>query len=289
MAARKKVAKKGVAGLPATIQQRILAKQERFGNREAQNTGKQITFKSKQFKFDGDKIGDTMDVVLLDYVFVNQYFSTDYDPDNITPADCFALADEEMELKPLAEVLHRQVDTDEDMCTDCWANQWGSADRGDGKACQNRRRVAVISAELFNEKDWAETLDADNVGYISLGGTTLKAWRTYTNKVGKKLGLAPFQVVTQLGFDDEEDFDKLTFTTLSVIEESEQLEKLLDVTDEIQDELHAAPDFSQVHEDEPKKPQRKKPAAKKKTAAKKRPPPKRSTAKKTAGRKSKFS
>lgn len=276
MVARKKkaVAKKGIAGLPATIQKRLAAKQEKFADRERQGGGKTLSIRGKKFRFDGRDLGDEIDVIMLDYVFLKQYFESDYDPDNLTPPDCFAIGDDELELKPLEESPEIQGDDETGMCDGCWANEYESAARGKGKACQDRRRIALLSAELFDEDGFIDTITAESVGFLTMGGTSLQNWKAHTKRLGKTLKVAPFQVVTTLSFDESVDYEKLEFHVKEEIEDTEILTALLDVTDETADDLRAIPDFTGGSEEAEEKPQarrKKAPARKKgKTARKKK-------------------
>lgn len=286
MARKKAVAKKGIAGLPATIQKRIEEQQKRFAGRERQGTGKTLSIRGKKFRFDGRDLGDEIDVIMLDYVFIKQYFEQDYDPDNLTPPDCFALADDEMELKPLEDSPDIQGDEETGMCDGCWANEFESAARGKGKACQDRRKIALISAELFEEKDFLDTITEESVGFLTMGGTSLANWKAHTKRLGKTLKVAPFQVVTTLTFDEAVDYEKLEFHVKEQIEDNEVLTALLNVIEATADDLRATPDFSGA-EDTEEKPQAKR---KKKAPAKKKPARKKAASKKSKSRsRSKYS
>jgi hypothetical protein len=48
-----------------------------------------------------------------------------------------------------------------DLCKTCEHNQWGSADKGRGKACQNRRRLTMIPAGVFMPKRGSRDFDLE--------------------------------------------------------------------------------------------------------------------------------
>lgn len=255
MAARKAVAKTGIAGLPAAIQERLAAKREKFADREKPGAGKQLGIRGKRFKFAGEDVGSELPVIVLDYRFVNQYFTSAFDPDHIVAPTCFAIGVEEGELAPVDDSPEKQHPT----CAGCWANEFGSAPTGRGKACQNRRRVAVVSAVGIDKPGYVDTLDHENVAILSLGGTSIGAWKGHVNKVGKTLGLLPFQVVTRLGFNDTVAHEQLTFDIVSEIEDTAILARLVELSDEVAPELDRLPDFSTA--EAPAEPQAKKKAS----------------------------
>lgn len=287
MARKKKaVAKRGIAGLPATVQQRIEGYVEKFANRERQGSGKTLSIRGKKFRFDGRDLGSEIDVIMLDYIFIKQYYEQEYDPDNLTPPDCFAIADEETELKPLEDSPEIQGDEETGMCDGCWANEFESAARGKGKACQDKRRIALISADHFDEPNFVDTVTAESVGFLTMGGTSLVNWKAHTKRLGKTLKVAPFQVITTLSFDDSVDFEKLEFHVKEQIEDPDILTALVNTVEETAEDLRNTPDFSGAEEAE-EKPQAKR---KKKAPAKKKPARKKAASKKSKSRsRSKYS
>lgn len=287
MTAKKKAVAKRGGGLPAALQKRISAQQEKFADREQQGQGRVISIKNQKFRFDGQDLGDEINVVILDYVFLNQYFDTQYDEKNPEPPVCFAIAENELEMAPVEDSPDKQSET----CEGCWANEFESSSTGSGKACQNRRRLAVISAELYEDADFLETLKAENVGYLTMGGTSLQAWRSYVNRIGKTLKSAPLQVITTLSFDQSVDYSKLEFHAAGEIEDMEILEALLDVNDEIAEELRAKPTFraEEVEETAQAPRGKKKRAVKKKAPVSKTAAPRGKKKASAAKRRSKFS
>ena len=101
-------------------------------------------------------LGETegpIDIVILDFVAKNVYYdpNTPWDPKKITPPLCAAIGFEVNDaLVPFANGNDVQVDEGEG-CKDCTMNQWGS--KGEGKACQNRKLVAVLPADATADTD----------------------------------------------------------------------------------------------------------------------------------------
>jgi hypothetical protein len=251
--------------------------------REQMGAGKTLSIRNSKFKFEGADLGSEISVVLLDYVFVNQYFKGKFDPDNRQPPACFAMAENEQDLVPLPS--SPEIQNGGDPCVDCWANEFESDDAGRGKACKNGRRLAVMSAEAWEDDDFADFIDSDAVGYLTLPPTTNPTWRAYVNKLGKTAKLPVWGVITTLSFDPDVDYPKLEFTATSKLQDvldEKGAKKLLTLRDEIHDELRAVPDFSGYDD---------KDSTKKKTAKKRRKVVAKKGSvrkKKRAGSKSKF-
>jgi hypothetical protein len=251
--------------------------------REQAGVGKTLSIRNSKFKFEGADLGNEISVILLDYVFVNQFFKGKFDPDNRQPPACFAMAENELDLVPLPS--SPEIQNGGDPCETCWANEFESDDAGRGKACKNGRRIAVMSAEAWEDDDFADYIDSEAVGYLTLPPTTNPTWRAYVNKLGKTAKLPVWGVITTLSFDPEVDYPKLEFTATAKLQDildEAGAKKLFALRDEIHDELRAVPDFSGYEaEDSPKKKTAKK---RRKVVAKKAPARK----KKRAGSKSKF-
>jgi hypothetical protein len=251
--------------------------------REQAGVGKTLSIRNSKFKFEGADLGNEISVILLDYVFVNQYFKGKFDPDNRQPPACFAMAENELDLVPLPS--SPEIQNGGDPCESCWANEFESDDAGRGKACKNGRRIAVMSAEAWEDDDFADYIDSEAVGYLTLPPTTNPTWRAYVNKLGKTAKLPVWGVITTLSFDPEVDYPKLEFTATAKLQDildEAGAKKLFALRDEIHDELRAVPDFSGYEaEDSPKNKTAKK---RRKVVAKKAPARK----KKRVGSKSKF-
>ena len=251
--------------------------------REQMGAGKTLSIRNSKFKFEGADLGNEISVVLLDYVFVNQFFKGKFDPDNRQPPACFAMAENEQDLTPLP--ASPEIQNGGEPCVDCWANEFESDDAGRGKACKNGRRIAVMSAEAWEDDDFTDYIDSDAVGYLTLPPTTNPTWRTYVNKLGKTAKLPVWGVITTLSFDPDVDYPKLEFTATAKLQDvldENGAKKLLALRDEIHDELRAVPDFSGYEEE--KSPKKKTAKKRRKVVAKKGSVRK----KKRAGSKSKF-
>lgn len=101
------------------------------------NAGKQFTLP------DGTNLGNQMKVVILGYVkFHELYPNTVYNANNPEPPICFGSHKITDEAKPSPLVKKPECD----VCDVCPNNEWGS--KGQGKACKETYRVAVILPEI---------------------------------------------------------------------------------------------------------------------------------------------
>lgn len=100
--------------------------------------------------------GNQMLAVVGSWCLENIYYDDVFDPDNITPPTCFAFCkegDEAAEMGPPSDTVKDDCFTwQNETCKGCEQNEWGSARTGKGKACSNRRRLALLSAGVYVAK-----------------------------------------------------------------------------------------------------------------------------------------
>ncbi len=163
-----------------------------------------ISTKGGKFTFNGQLLKQPLEVVILDVVRENTFFEGSFDPDEPKPPTCFALARDEDALAPPADLASKQAER----CGSCWANEFGTADRGKGKACKNTLRAAVLPANDLNPAVLAEVEPA----LLRISPTSLKHFSKYAKQVAGATGRALFGVVTALELiDDAKDFFHFEF------------------------------------------------------------------------------
>lgn len=143
----------------------------------------------------GNKIG----VIIASSLFENVFYEGDYDPDNLTPPTCFAMAKEEDELAPHKTVVeHDQAQ--HDSCAGCPMNAWGTADKGRGKACRNTRRLALLpagelsAAGVFKAYAEEEHFAKAALGALKLPVTSVKGYASFVKQVSGALKRPPFGI-----------------------------------------------------------------------------------------------
>lgn len=107
--------------------------------------------------------GNQVCVIILDVMKENTYYTGKFDPDNKAPPICYAFGRDADDMAPH---MSMQVDAEyfvpqSATCSACPHNEWGSADTGRGKACQNRRRLQLIPAGYYSAKRGSRDFDLE--------------------------------------------------------------------------------------------------------------------------------
>lgn len=168
--------------------------------------------------------GNQMAVIILDAVLENVYYEGDFDPDNPTGPTCFAFGRSDDAMAPHEVVVTAGLQQ-ADACTGCPKNEWGTANKGKGKACRNTRRVAMISAgELdpktneFSAYEDAGYFQTAEVGYLKLPVTSVKGYAAFVKQVAGSLRRPPHGIFTKVRVipDDKTQF-KVLFEALASV------------------------------------------------------------------------
>lgn len=131
---------------------------------------------------EGMSLGDSITVAVVDFRSRNFFYTSKYNPNNITPADCYAVGTIKAQMKPADDAPMPQSDN----CVSCPLNAFGSSDTGAGKACQNRYWVAVMLVEEGNED---ALNDPDTPVYIiDLSPSNNKSFEGAMAKVTQSMG-----------------------------------------------------------------------------------------------------
>lgn len=116
--------------------------------------GKFFSLRAGVLQFDDAALpGNQMCVIVASWCLENVYYEEAFDADNRTPPTCFAFCkdpDAKDEMTP-PDIVDEEEDFERqsDLCKTCEKNEWGSARQGRGKACSNRRRLALIPAGTY--------------------------------------------------------------------------------------------------------------------------------------------
>ena len=166
--------------------------------------GQFFSLKSGVLSWDGVPFrNNEMAVIVLDAVLENVFYDKPYNPDvQVSPA-CFAHGRDEAQMKPHLTVINAGQNPSDD-CQSCPKNAWGSADVGKGKACKNKRRLAVISAGTFAKDGSFELNDEDGhwkntaAGFLALPPMSIKGWAEYVKSLAGGLKRPPYGVITKV-------------------------------------------------------------------------------------------
>ena len=262
-APKKKTARKKSTGKAlvsaAELKKQMLAKNK--ASVEQDVGGDYISIRNSKFSFKSQNLGGKIEVIILGYSYLRTYYDQPFSPDDPSAPACYAVSFEEEGMEPASDAVKPQCDG---MCHECELDAWGSDDTGDGKACKEQRRIAVLSAE--------NDLASAEVAYINVPSASLKNWRSYVNPIIKKMGAHPSWFVTEISFDEDYDFPCLQFKIVDEINDAGELNIINEKIDDTESALVEGYDPSNYHEPAPKKKSRatRKPAAKKKATRKRK-------------------
>jgi hypothetical protein len=114
-------------------------------------------------------------------------------------------------------------------CKDCPMNEWGSADKGRGKACSNRRRLAIIPAGSYNRQGKSNNYDLEmfddeahyksaEEAYLKVPVTSGKNFDKYVRELSEEFKRPTFAVFTRIWSEpDPKSQFKLNFEMLDLV------------------------------------------------------------------------
>lgn len=174
--------------------------------------GQFITTRAGVLKIGEDELpGNQMAVIILDSVFENTLYEGRFDANNMAPPVCYAFGRNEDELAPHVS-MQEHPDVFAPQATDCAGCEfakWGSSDTGRGKACQNRRRLAVIPAGQFMAVKGTRDFDLEvfeteehyanaSMAMLKLPVTSTENYSRFVQDVAREYQLPPFGVIAHI-------------------------------------------------------------------------------------------
>lgn len=160
--------------------------------------------------------GNQMCAIILGHCLENVFYLDSFDADNRTPPTCFAFCkdvDDKDEMGPPPEVDVEPFIRQSDQCSDCPQNEWGSAEKGRGKACGNRRRLALIPGGTYvKQKNGGHELDlfddpshfkSADEAYLKVPVMSGKGFDNYLKSVAEALRKPLFAVFTRIWLEPD--------------------------------------------------------------------------------------
>jgi hypothetical protein len=186
--------------LPADIQKSLQAEVASIQSRIGAPAGNRIKVTQKKtFRMpSGEESPGPIKAVILDFISGNYFYPGVYDPDDITPPDCFALGVEVATMVPHDTAPAKQSDA----CATCPQNQFGTAQRGKGKACQNARVLALLAPDAQEDSP---------IMTLKVSPTGLRAYDGYVASIARSFQTPPVGVITTISFDPTPDYPSLRF------------------------------------------------------------------------------
>jgi len=163
--------------------------------------------------------GNQMVVVILDVVRERTFYTEKYvaGAENNLPPICYAFARTQEEIDTMAPHPSMQAGPDyfvpqNETCKGCPNDEWGSSDTGRGKACGERRRIALLPAgyylpkkgsrdfylELFNGPEHVEHYQTADIAYLKLPVMSVKDYARYTVHLSSTHSRPPFAVISRV-------------------------------------------------------------------------------------------
>lgn len=195
----------------------IAAKQE-----EGTSTGQFFGLKAGQLTWQSQPvIGNRMAVIILDSILENVYYEGSYDPDVIQAPACYAFGRDEKLMTPHEKVVEAKT-AQHEQCKGCQWNEFGSAEKGKGKACRNTRRLAMIVAGSFDKKgeltliEDVEHFETVQIGFMKLPVTSTKGFSAYVKTISAALKRPPHGIITEVSVVPDGDTQfKVLFEAIS--------------------------------------------------------------------------
>lgn len=204
----------------ATWDEELAALAQEAADQEAgTGGGKFFSLRGGILSFDKNPVpNNEIPVVIVDSIIENVFYQSEFDPDNVSSPDCYAFGRDEKSMVP-----HEQAPAKQDEgsgCATCPQNQWGTANKGRGKACRNRRRLALIPAGSMEDGVFTAFENPDDflkqpLAFLNLPPTAITAYGSYVKQLLGVLKRPPMGVFTLIKLEpDPKTQVKVSFETL---------------------------------------------------------------------------
>ena len=145
-----------------------------------------MSIKSGVMTIGGEPVpNNELDCVVVGSAAEMVYYTTKYDPDVRTNPDCYAIGDcRTEELAPHPDATNKQAES----CAACPNFQWGSDPGGGrGKACRERRRLALMPADGSAE-----------MCLLSIPSMSIKNWSNFVRETVATTGKPPAAAICKI-------------------------------------------------------------------------------------------
>ncbi len=221
-----------------------LAERARKSQKVASNLGtggNWVSIKGAVMKYKGNPVeGNAMNVMVPSFVLENQYYGRDYDPDTPQSPVCYAFGDDQATMRPHEKSPQKQ----HNQCKGCPQNEWGTAERGRGKACKNVVRLGLLPADAL-ERGGQGVRDAEEA-IIKVPVTSCKAWGGFVSQL-EAIDRPPLSFITEISITpDPKTQVAMHFKAVEEITDGDAIEALLERADQMDKTLpQPYPDFEE--------------------------------------------
>ena len=163
-----------------------------------------------------------LEVVILSSPVERLYYTARYDPTNPAGPVCFSLGATLTGLKP----NHLSTEKQADLCAGCPKDQWGSSTNGGkGKACAEKRRLLVMTADSAVSVD---SVNGGEVAALRTPVTSVRGFATYLQKIASTTRRPLSAVVTKISLvPDAKTQFKLNFDFVRTIDDMDVIKALV--------------------------------------------------------------
>jgi hypothetical protein len=194
------------------VQDKWAQQAEKYAAQEQLQGGTFLSTRGGVLKFGDEEMpGNQACVIVLDCVHENTLYTERFDDDKRASPICYAFGRDSDEMAPHPSMAqHPEYFVAQNAtCSGCPANAWGSADTGRGKACQNRRRLALIPAGYYEPRRGSRDFDLHlfqdekdfqtaDVAFLRLPVTSVENWSRYVQQVAATKHRPPHGVLTRV-------------------------------------------------------------------------------------------
>jgi hypothetical protein len=223
---------------------RAAAAQAYVEQTHAAPAGDMLSIKGGLFSLGENSLGDQIVVCVLQSIYENTYFEGKYVEGVPAAPRCYAYGRPGDEMAPhISMAEHPDHFVPQHVtCNGCPKNEFGSADVGEGKACKNRVRLALIPAGQYTPRPKSRDFDLDlhdgstqdgiehfahaDALVLKIPPTSVKNWNEYVRKLAA-IGQPPYGVATRIWLERHPKFQYLV-----------QFEMIEPIADESFDTLH---------------------------------------------------
>ena len=223
-----------------------------------------VSIRGGKFKLGEDELpGNQIIAVIAHSVFENTFYDKAWDDKEASPPRCYAMADddEDMAPHPSMQDFPEHFTPQAAECRDCKWNKWGSG-KGNAKACQNRRRLALVPAGYvekvpgtraeFDVHMYEDENDyrSGDMYFLKLPPTSQREFAKYVKMLAAEHQLPPYGVITRVEIvpDDKSQY-KVVFEPLAEIPD-DLLETIIARHEQAKDDIITGYVPSDSNEDE---------------------------------------
>lgn len=181
-------------GTELTNWQEELAKSAKeVASRERPATA-QIGTRAGVLMYQGQQIpGNNLDCIIIATATEYRYDTKPFDPNNITPPDCFSLSITGEDMVPSDKSVAIQAES----CDLCPHSRWAPNPKRPGKnhkACKEKRRLALLPADVLKTGNFKTA----ELAVLSIPTTSVKNWGTFVNGLNAEYGRPPWAMVANV-------------------------------------------------------------------------------------------